>query len=226
VTLGEDARVFLPHFSLESSGRRTVRTTMAHLDRVGVRIRVEMPAAVPALLPALSVVSEAWLAERGAAEQGFAVSRFDERYVSGCLVLVAGSGSSVDAFATLWSLPGRQTLRLDMLRQRPGAPRGIAEGMIAWLLVWARQHGYTWCDLGMAPPVRSERPELAPFWRRRLPVTPSTGDLRATVRAMRDDRQKFDPVWEPRYLVYPGGAALGGVLADVTALIEHPRGLR
>jgi phosphatidylglycerol lysyltransferase len=110
-----------------------------------------------------------------------------------------------------------------MVRHRPGAPRGIAEGLIAWLLVWARQHGYTWCDLGMAPPARSERPELVPFWRRLLTTAPTYGDGRATMRTLREDKQKFDPVWEPRYLVYPGGAPLGGVLSDVTALIEDTK---
>ena len=94
--------------------------------------------------------------------------------------------------------------------------------MIAWLLTWARQHGYRWCDLGMAPPASSERPELVPFWRRLLKTAPGFAEGRPTIRTLREDRQRFDPVWEPRYLVYPGGAALGGVLADVTALIERP----
>lgn len=223
VTLGEDARVFLPHFAIDGSGHRATRTTVAHLERLGVQMRVEMPPNVGPLLPSLAGVSDAWLAERGGVEEGFAVSRFDPRYTSFCPVVVATRAGTVEAFATLWSLPGRHTLAVDMVRHRPGAPRGITEGMIAWLVVWARQHGYTWCDLGMAPPARSERPELVPFWRRLLKTAPTYGDGRATMRTLREDKQKFDPVWEPRYLVYPGGAPLGSVLADVTALIEEKR---
>ena len=223
VTLGEDARVFLPHFAIEGSGHRALRTTVAHLDRLGVQMRVEAPPNVAPLLPSLAGVSDVWLAERGGVEQRFAVSRFDTRYVSSCPVVVATRAGVVEAFATLWSLPGRQTLAVDIVRHRPGAPRGIAEGMIAWLVVWARKHGYTWCDLGMAPPARSERPELVPFWRRLLRTAPSYGEGRPTMRSLREDKQKFDPVWEPRYLVYPGGAPLGSLLADITALIEQTR---
>jgi phosphatidylglycerol lysyltransferase len=38
-------------------------------------------------------------------------------------------------------------------------------------------------------------------------------------QGLRAYKEKFDPVWEPRYLVYPGGLALPRVLADVTALV-------
>jgi phosphatidylglycerol lysyltransferase len=219
VTLGEDARVFLPHFSIEGSGHRAQRTTLSQLQRLGMQMRVDVPPAAASLVPSLADVSAAWLAERGATERRFAAGRFDERYVSGGFVMTASRHGAVEAFATMTSLPGRQTLEVDLVRHRPGAPRGILEGMIAWLLVWARQHGYTWCDLGMAPPARLERPELIPLWRDLLKTAPGFSDGRATMRTVREERQKFDPAWEPRYLVYPGGAPLGSVLADVQAIL-------
>jgi phosphatidylglycerol lysyltransferase len=221
VTLGEDARVFLPHFAIEGSGHRALRTTSAQLERQGIAMRVETPPLAAPLLATLAEVSDAWLNERGGEEQGFAASRFDPRYVASLMAVVAGRGTAIDAFATLWSLPGRHTLAVDLVRHRPGAPRGIVEGMITWLVLWARQHGYRWCDLGMAPPARGERPELMPFWRGLLKTAPGFGEGRPTMRTLREDRQRFDPVWEPRYLVYPGGTPLGGVLADVAALIAE-----
>ena len=220
VTLGDDARVFVPHFSIDSSGHRSQRTTMSQLQRQGVEMRVEIPPSIRPLVPALSEVSAAWLRERGGVEQRFAVARFAEEHVAGGFVLVAQRGSSIDGFVTMASLPGRQTLKVELLRCRPGAPRGLAEGMVAWLLAWARQHGYTWCDLGLVPPLRAERPELVPFWRSLLKTAPAFGDGRPTMRTLREDRQRFDPSWEPRYLVYPGGAPLGSLLHDVTALVN------
>ena len=37
---------------------------------------------------------------------------------------------------------------------------------------------------------------------------------------LRRYKEKFEPVWEPRYLAAPGGLALAAVLADVTMLVS------
>ena len=39
-------------------------------------------------------------------------------------------------------------------------------------------------------------------------------------QGLRRYKEKFDPVWEPRYLASPGGLALPRILANVTALIS------
>lgn len=221
VTLGEDARVYLPHFAIDGSGHRALRTTLAHLERNGVAMSIEWPPAVDPLIPALRDTSDAWLAGRGAVEGRFGVTRFADRYIAASPVAIARRGSTIEAFATLASLPGRHTLMVDLIRQRLTAPRGVGEGLIAWLLLWARQHGYRWCDLGLSPPARLEHPELRPFWRSLLPTAPTLGDPRPTLRTLREEKQRFDPAWEPRYLVYPGGTPIASVLDDVAALIRH-----
>jgi phosphatidylglycerol lysyltransferase len=37
---------------------------------------------------------------------------------------------------------------------------------------------------------------------------------------LRQYKAKFDPVWEPRYLVCPGGAALPRILLNIATLIS------
>jgi lysylphosphatidylglycerol synthetase-like protein (DUF2156 family) len=65
-----------------------------------------------------------------------------------------------------------------------------------------------------------EHPELSAFWRGLLPGAPTLGDPRPTLRTLRDDKQRFGPTWEPRYLVYPGGTPIASVLDDVAALMR------
>lgn len=39
---------------------------------------------------------------------------------------------------------------------------------------------------------------------------------------LRDFKQKFNPVWTPKYLVCPNGLALPRIFADLIALIAEP----
>ena len=45
------------------------------------------------------------------------------------------------------------------------------------------------------------------------------GEAIYAFQGLRAFKEKFDPVWEPRYLAYPGGLSLPRVLADTSALI-------
>jgi phosphatidylglycerol lysyltransferase len=38
-------------------------------------------------------------------------------------------------------------------------------------------------------------------------------------QGLRAFKEKFNPVWQPRYVVYPGGMTLPRVLADISALV-------
>jgi len=45
------------------------------------------------------------------------------------------------------------------------------------------------------------------------------GEALYRFQGLRDYKQRFNPTWESRYLVYPGGLRLPRILADVSALI-------
>jgi phosphatidylglycerol lysyltransferase len=46
------------------------------------------------------------------------------------------------------------------------------------------------------------------------------GDHFYNFRGLRAFKEKFGPVWEPRYLASPGGLALPFVLTDIATLIS------
>ena len=45
------------------------------------------------------------------------------------------------------------------------------------------------------------------------------GEAFYNFQGVRAYKSKFDPVWQPRYLAYPGGLALARVVTDVASLI-------
>jgi len=84
----------------------------------------------------------------------------------------------------------------------------------------ARDEGYQIFDLGMAPLSGFERRALAPAWHRLGELVYRHGEHFYHFRGLRQYKEKFDPVWEPRYLAAPGGLAIPRILANVTTLVS------
>ena len=220
VKLGEEARVFLPHFALDGSGHKKLRTTLSRLQREAATLRIVEPPKVTALMPELRAVSNAWLTEKTAAEKGFSLGFFAEEYVERFPVAILEVRGRIEAFATLWPSPLKQEVSVDLMRFRPSAPNGVMDGLFAWLFVWAKQDGYQWFNLGMAPLSGLEVSPVSPLWAKVGRFVYGHGESFYNFQGLRAYKEKFDPVWEPRYLAYPGGLALPRVVTDVSALIS------
>ena len=72
----------------------------------------------------------------------------------------------------------------------------------------------------MAPLSGLERRELAPLWSKVGAFLYRHGEHFYNFQGLREYKEKFDPVWQPRYLASPGGLALPRLLANVASLIN------
>jgi phosphatidylglycerol lysyltransferase len=219
VKLGEEARVSLERFSLEGSESKQLRQSSRRLEREGCAFRILDPPEVVARLGELREISDEWLSQKGAAEKGFSLGFFRDDYVRRLPVAVVVRGSRIEAFANIWPGPGRVELTVDLMRYRETAPRGVMEALFVHLMLWGQQQGYRWFNLGMAPLSGVEASPLAPLWNRIANFLFEHGEGFYNFQGLRMYKEKFNPVWEPRYLAYPGGLALPRVLADVSALV-------
>ena len=64
-----------------------------------------------------------------------------------------------------------------------------------------------------------EASPVAPRWNRLGTFIYEHGQSVYNFQGLRAYKEKFNPVWQPRYLAYPGGLWLPRVLADVSALV-------
>ena len=106
---------------------------------------------VPALMPELRAVSDAWLASKSAREKGFSLGRFDPGYLARFPVAIVRKGPELVAFANLWPTADRRELSIDLMRFRDGALRDVMDYLFVQLLLWGKGQGYGRFDLGMAP---------------------------------------------------------------------------
>lgn len=218
--LGEEARVPLEGFSLEGGGRKGLRYTLHHAERDGARFEVAPSSAVPALLSELRAVSDAWLARKRTAEKRFSLGRFDEAYLARFPVALVRREGRVVGFANLWTAGSGTELSVDLMRYGDEAPAGVMDYLFVKLMLWGREQGYRWFSLGMAPLAGFEARRHAPLWNRLGGLLFRHGEHFYNFQGLRQYKEKFDPVWEPRYLASPGGLALPRVLTQVSALIS------
>jgi phosphatidylglycerol lysyltransferase len=220
VKLGEEARVDLAGFGLEGSARADLRQARRRAERDGATFEVLPPEAVPAVLPQLHAISDAWLEDKATAEKGFSLGAFDEEYLKRFPIAVVRSEGVIGAFANVWPTATREELSVDLMRFGPDAPRGAMDYLFIELMLWGKAQGYRWFNLGMAPLSGLENRALAPVWHRMGSFLYRHGEQFYNFDGLRRYKQKFDPVWEPRYLASPGGLRLPAVLLDVSTLIS------
>ncbi len=217
--LGEEARVPLDQFSLTGKDRQDFRTALNRMARIGASFEVLAPADVPPVLDELEAVSDQWLAHKHVREKRFSMGYFDRAYLARLPLAVVRHEARILAFANLWTTDTREELSVDLMRYADDAPPATMDYLFTQVMLWGQTEGYRWFSLGMAPLSGFERRRLAPGWTRLGRLLFRFGDQFYNFRGLRAFKEKFRPVWEPRYLACPGGLALPFVLTDIAALV-------
>ena len=218
VKLGEEGRVPLETFSLEGGARRELRQTCHRVQRSGCSFEWLPVSEVPAMVPELKPISDAWLAGKNTREKRFSVGFFDPEYLKQFPMAVVRTQEKMVAFANVLLGAEKEELSLDLMRYLPDAPNGVMEYLFIELMLWGKQEGYRWFNLGTAPFSGLEDRELAPLWSRLGAIVFRHGEHFYNFQGIRQYKEKFDPVWEPRYLASPGGLALPRIVTDIASL--------
>lgn len=219
VKLGEEAHVDLDAFTTEGKAGKDWRAALNRARRESLEFAIIPTADVPRHLAELKHVSDAWLAGRGAGEKGFSIGFWSERYLSSFDIAVIRRAGCIVAFANIWyGQPGGE-ITIDLMRHLPEIP-GIMDLLFVSLMQEGKARGYRWFNLGMAPLSGLSGHRLAPSWHKVAAFVARNGERFYGFKGLRAYKEKFGPVWEPRYLASPGGWALPQILLDVSNLIS------
>lgn len=218
--LGEEARVPLTSFTIEGNARRPLRRGLREAEKAGATMEIVPLEGVNAILPELRRVSDEWLEHKGAREKGFSLGFFDDEYLRECAIAVVRRNGRIVAFANLWLSGEREEISVDLMRYSADAPRGMMDYLFVSLMLWGRENGYAWFNLGMAPLSGMHGRALAPAWSRVAALVFAHGEHFYNFRGLRQYKDKFDPVWTPKYLATAGALAAPSTILHVTALVS------
>lgn len=218
--IGETARIPLNRFSLEGGEHKGLRQGYHRLERENFQFGIAEAEEVSVLIPELKKISEAWLRQKNTREKGFSLGFFQPQYLQRLPVAWMRQDGRIVAFANLWFGAGQEELSIDLMRFLPEISRGIMDFLLVNLLLWGKNEGYRWFNLGIAPFSGLEDRPHAPFWNRLGALIYRHGEHFYNFQGLREYKDKFNPVWEPRYLALPGGIILPQVLTNIATLVS------
>ena len=92
--------------------------------------------------------------------------------------------------------------------------------LFAQIMLWGKAQGYGRFDLGMAPLSGLQDRQLAPLWTRLGALLFTQGERLYNFEGLRRYKEKFRPVWGPKYLAAKGGLTLPRTLLDISTLVS------
>jgi phosphatidylglycerol lysyltransferase len=107
-----------------------------------------------------------------------------------------------------------------LMRFKPESPNGIMDFLFINLLLYAKENGYKYFNLGMSPLSGLINRESAPLWNKICSLVFGYGERFYNFKGLRNYKSKFNPAWQPKYLAIQGGFILPKILTDITALIS------
>jgi lysylphosphatidylglycerol synthetase-like protein (DUF2156 family) len=216
--IGESAAVPLASFSLEGRRRGNLRRSWRKTGEEGASFEVIAPSALGAAMADLKRLSDAWLSHHAGDEKTFSLGHFDPAYVAEFPVAVARVAGRIVAFATLWTTAQRGAFSIDLMRYADDAPKDIMDFLFVELIDWGRRQGYQAFEFGMAPLAGLEDRPLAPIMSRVGRLLFERGEDIYNFQGVRRYKDKYDPLWAPRYIAAARKWAIPFLMADVGLL--------
>jgi len=209
ICIGHEAIVHLADFTLEGGAVKPIRTSVNKLTKLGFRAEVHNPPILEPLMEELRMVSDAWLTMMQGSEKRFSLGWFDEDYIGSCPVMVIRSddGTAV-AFANIYSEYQLNEATVDLMRRTKDAPNGTMDFLFVSLFDWAKSAGYDTFNLGLSPLAGVGDESDDPIVEKGINFVYKHANRFYGFIGLHAFKEKFNPEWSPRYLVYDGARNL------------------
>jgi len=219
VKVGEEARMPLKNFKLESLASADLKSSHQRFkEKEEYGFEVLPGGAGPDLLPELKKVSEEWLSKNKTREMGFSTGFFREDYLGRFPLAVVRRDGKVEAFANLLESGGKEEIRTDLLRSSHEAPAALEDYLLLEAMLWAKEKGFKWFNLGTAPLLDVQESPLAPFKDKIAQILSPYAHV-SSLGDIRKEKERFNPEWAPQYLAASANLPLSVAIANTLALI-------
>lgn len=205
--LGQDAWVELDKFSLVGNKNKSNRQAIGRITKAGYEFSIVSPPYNDELFSEIKEVSEEWL--NGQKEKGFCVGFLDRDYIEmDKVAIVRNSEGELKGFATIMPMYDGETLSVDLMRFKKIELNGIMDYMFANIFEYAKENGFKYFNLGLAPLADVGRTKHA-FFREKIAYQIFVyGNFVYSFKGLKKFKEKYATRWEDRYIAYKKGSSV------------------
>ena len=201
IKTGEEGHVKLADFSLAGKRLRGERALMNKFARDQYEFAVLQPPFSAEVMAELRAVSDSWLA--GETEKGFSLGFFDESYLNQApIAVVYDPEHRIVAFANIMPQGNHQTTSIDLMRSSKAAPSGIMDTVFVHLFEQARDDGYAYFNMGMAPLSGVGVSRYSFIQEKIAHLIYEYGYQLYGFQGLRSYKEKYVTDWAPKYIAY------------------------
>lgn len=220
IQIGEEAIVDLKVFNLRGKANQNLRTAVNRLSKTGHTVQIYKPPISDELIQQLRPVSDEWLRSKQGSEKRFSIGWFDRDYLRDCTIsVVYDAGGRIVAFANLLSGYNRQEVTVDLMRHRQDVEKGTMDFLFVSVIQHFQELGYDSFNFSLSPLAGVGTSPEAQRVERGLHYFFEHLNQFYNFKGLHQFKEKFQPRWEPRFLIYPNlstlpDIAVGLVRAD------------
>ena len=206
VRVGEDGIVDLELFTTKTVAKKTFKSVVKKFDKEGYVLNRHTPPHSEALLNEVEEVSRQWLQLPGRRERGFSLGKFDrvELQNDNLFVMRDKDGKALAFVNEIRSYhPGEVTI--DLMRHVENSPNGTMDFLFAKLLFFLKDEGFTHFSLGLAALSGVGEDADACLEEKAMQKIFAHLNRFFSYKGLKAYKDKFDPTWEDRFLVYQSG---------------------
>lgn len=201
ILLGQEAVVNLDTFSLTGGSKKSIRNAIKKLEESGYKSKVYQPPVMDGVLQKIKSVSDEWLFSKGRNEIVFSQGMFVwDELKQQTIITVENSEERVIAFLNIIPDYAEGEATYDLMRNINNAPNGTIDFLMIKMFENLKSRNCHKVNLGFVAMSGIQRPEN--ISEKSMKFAYEKIKSFSHYKGMREYKDKFDPEWFNKYLVY------------------------
>jgi phosphatidylglycerol lysyltransferase len=217
--LGQEGVVDLESFTLEGGEKKSIRNALNKIKEQGYTTHINTPPLRDGLIQKLKAVSDEWLRLTEREEIIFSQGMFVEKEIKDQTVIsIENSEEKIIAFLNIIPDYTKNEGTYDLLRKTSDAPNGIMDHILIELFKYFKANGIRYVNLGFAPMSGLNDPHN--FTEKSMKFAYEKIRSFSHYKGQRDYKEKFNPQWNDKFLIYSNDYDLLQVPGVLTRVIK------